>query len=210
MRLQRIAASILVSLLGMAVAVPNTVAQGVPSLPDKAEYRVMRDLLEGVSAEVPQFGGLFVEPETNSLRVFVKGKADEVRLERALVTAFGQDIIPPGGVEVVPGEFTIAELSRWYAVMKETAFSVEGVIGTSLSEGRNRLFVAVENEGVVEEVREALMGVSIPMDMVLIEVTGPIGGFASLRDPVRPMHGGVELYNPSVNTSTSGGCTCEC
>lgn len=130
------------------------------------------DLLLEVARRVPGFGGLFVDPD-GRLAVYLLDPADSAAAEEAIAAVFGRNRIPPGGVRVIQGQYSVLQLKEWYDGLG-SLFSIPGVVLTDLDEGRNRLAVGIEQERARGPVEREVERLGIPREAVIIEQTPPI------------------------------------
>lgn len=138
------------------------------------EMRPMFEMLSDVAARLPSFGGMSYNSEEEVLDVYVQGLPDKTAVIGAIAEVFGSELIPQGGIRLVPGQYTYLQLRRWYEPVRGSVFPMQGVNGTSINEGKNRLRVTVDDELVVPRVKAKLEELSVPEEAVLIDVTGKL------------------------------------
>ena len=81
------------------------------------------------------------------------------------------DVKPGLRLNVIKGNYTITQLSDWYALMKsEGIWDQEGVIMIDPQEGANELYIGVVSEWDVEGVYTFLEGLNIPREAVTVAV----------------------------------------
>ncbi len=136
------------------------------------EFKTTDDLLGKVGEKVPGFGGMFFDPEDNNiLYVYLLDPAEKEAAEEAMAEVFGPKLIPPGGIQVLQGQYSMAQLIEWYELMRDAVWSVPGVAGTDLHEGKNRIVIGMyPRRGAREEMEAALATLGIPSKAVIIEV----------------------------------------
>ena len=74
-------------------------------------------------------------------------------------------------LNVLKGEYTIAQLSEWYDLMRsEGVWDQNAVITTDLQEAKNNLLIGVLSEEDIEGVYTFLEGRGIPRNAVMVVV----------------------------------------
>ncbi len=155
------------------------------------------DKLGSIGNDVPGFGGLYFEPGNEDiLKVFLTDPEDADaagKVSGAIAKEF-PDAVPPGGIEIVQGKYSMSQLTSWYASLRR-AIGAAGLVGnglvfTDLHEGRNLLEVAVDSEDSVASVESAIANSGVPAAAVLITVTEPMAEFGSMNDGR-----GIGLFN---------------
>lgn len=179
----------------------NTVSgdgcHGDCSCDDSAEqHQTLDDLFAAVAQQVPEFGGMFLGRNEETLQVYLTdvspGKVAAV--EMAIVDVFGADIIPEGGIKRRRGRYGFLQLREWYTEMVGTILRTPGVTGTDINEAVNRLVIGVSQHEDRQRVRNALKGLSIPLNVVKINVTGPIVPLGhTVQSTFSPIQGGYQV-----------------
>ena len=80
-------------------------------------YRDRDDKLAEIATSAPGFGGMYLDPtDQNVLNVFLLDTTDPQKVSNVqeAITAKFPDAVPPGGVVVVQGQYTITQLKSWY------------------------------------------------------------------------------------------------
>jgi hypothetical protein len=90
---------------------------------------------------------------------------------QAISQVFGAEYILPGGVQVLNGQYRMSQLVEWYRVLNSRVLYIDGVVFTDISEGSNRLKVAVEDASLEPLIRQRLAEAGIPADAVIVEQT---------------------------------------
>ncbi len=147
--------------------------QGSPTDFDPSTYKDPNELLKEVSNEVPEFGGVFLSDSQSVLNIYLTGDTTEAaKQEKAREEVEKRFDVKPGlRLNVIKGDYTITQLSDWYALMEsEGLWNQEGVMMTDLDEGANELYIGVVNEANVEPIYTFLEGIGIPRAAVTVAV----------------------------------------
>ena len=147
--------------------------QGSPSDFDPSTYKNPNELLKEVSNEVPEFGGAFLSDNQSVLNIYLTGNATEAAKQQKARQEVEKrfDLKPGLRLNVIKGNYSITQLSGWYALMKsEGIWDQEGVMMTDLDEGANELYIGVVNAANVEPVYTFLEGIGIPRAAVTVAV----------------------------------------
>ncbi len=158
--------------------------------------KTMDIMLMDVASIVPGFGGMYLDAAEQVLYVYAVGNEDAAALRRAIAAVFGPEIVPNGGVRVIPGKYTVPQLFGWYQLINEHIFSLPDVTATDLQEAGNHLSIGITHESVRAQVEGEIERLGIPRDAVAIEVSGPvIPANDTLVSAVRPVDAGVQIEN---------------
>lgn len=172
--------------------------------------QTLDDLFEAVARQAPEFGGMFLGPDEETLQVYLTdiSPASVAAVQRAIEANFEASVIPPGGMVALQGQYDFRQLRGWYAHMMGPILSIPGVSLTDIDEAKNRLGIGVVSLDVEGRVIDQLTRLAIPREAVVIEETGPIEPLQDLRDPFSPRRGGyaiTRLLQPSgVGIGTLG------
>jgi hypothetical protein len=83
-----------------------------------------------------------------------------------------------------------------------------GVVYTDIDEARNRLRVGITPRTSQRTIERALARVGIPRDAVVIDRIEPIQRLATLRDRVRPLAGGLQIFFPAPSVGPTAAFIC--
>ena len=147
--------------------------QGPPTGFDPTTYRNPNELLREISNEVPEFGGAFLSDNQSVLNIYLtENKTDAATQEKAREKVEKRFDVKPGlRLNVIKGNYTITQLSDWYALMEsEGLWDQEGVMMTDLDERANELYIGVVNAANIEPVYAFLEGIGIPRAAVTVAV----------------------------------------
>lgn len=143
---------------------------------DPETYKDPNELLQEVSNEVPEFGGVFLSDNQSVLNIYLtKNETDQATQEKARKMVEERFDVKPGlRLNVIKGNYTITQLSEWYDLMKSNGiWDQNGVIMIDLQEGANELYIGVVNKDDVEGVHTFLEGIGIPRGAATVEVKEP-------------------------------------
>jgi hypothetical protein len=149
------------------------------------------EIYADIDAQVPGFGGMFLD-EAGELNIFLVDPSVRGAALDALAPLLGAKELPTSHMRVLEGTYRYAELEEWNRSLT-SVLEIPGVSLTDIDESRNRLRVGLESEEGGEELDRRLMELGIPLDAVLIEVTGPVSLHATLSSAVRPVVGGIQV-----------------
>lgn len=185
----------------------------IQSQQDVPNHRTRDDRLVEVGKEVPGFGGMFLNPDnTDVLNVYLldtENAEQEAAVEAAIKDVF-PDAIPPGGIQVVQGQYNIIQLNAWYFDMRlalaKSGLVGKGLVGTDLEEDKNRLEIAVEGEEFRPKAEAAVEKAEIPREAVRITVRGPFRMLSTqtLLSKIRPVAGGLQIQADDDDICTLG------
>lgn len=175
---------------------PVKSVQSIGSVSSRVE-----DPLEQLSREVPQFGGLYLEPD-----LAAAGNPRKSRVANLYLTAggnrahgidaarrfLGRNRIQLTDVRVLPAKYTYSELLAWKRQIKDV-LAVEGVVMLDLDEAKNDLFIGVLSGEAEAGVRSFLRATSVPMSAVRMRVVPPIRRLSTLQDYRRPIEAGRQI-----------------
>lgn len=157
---------------------PNVTPSEIAAPPNVEAEQTLDDLFEAVARQVPEFGGMFLSSDQQTLQVYLTNitpdKEAAVQRERAIVAVFGASVIPEGGIRPLQGQYRFLQLREWYSQMVGPILSTPGVTATDISEAVNRLGIGIEKKENEPQIVEVLKRLNIPREAVAIEVTGPI------------------------------------
>jgi hypothetical protein len=163
--------------IAQSVEVAEPVPTPTPTPPELA----VRDALKrqawgpsGIGEVVPGFGGIFLDPNDNSIAYvyMVDPSQRDLAKEAARIMLghqrFEQQIRE---VRVVKADYSISQLNEWYGRMWNVVHTVEGVSWTDLNEGKNRIAIGmIARLGARQEMEALLTSLGIPLEAVIIQV----------------------------------------
>jgi hypothetical protein len=157
------------------------------------------DRLSHIGEAIPEFGGMYIDPEASVLYVYMtdtettNGREERVREE--VVQWFGPYTVEGMTIRFRKAEHSMTQLLEWYDRMSGSVLAIDGVNAVDLWEGENRLWVGVSDlDENGAEVLRALRDLGIPEGVMVIEKAGPFGLFAELTDDFDPLEmSGVQI-----------------
>ena len=154
------------------------------------DLRTLDDKFNEVSGIVPEFGGMFLEGD--ALKVYLVKPEKKLAAEDAIISVFGRESVPRGGVKVLQGQYNFTKLKEWQGQMGGL-FNIPGVVFTDVDESSNRLKIGVESSNLAGVVEEEMKKQGIPKGAYIIEQTEPIVFASTLEDNIRPLQGGIQI-----------------
>lgn len=162
-----------------------------------------------VAQAVPGFGGYFID-ETGAPTVYLTDPAQRPAAEVALagfLSSFGWSA---SDLRVRQGQYGYAQLDGWYRGSWARALAVPGAVFSDIDEGSNRLRFGGVDAAAVSSIVSTLASLGVPAGAVEVQLSAPVLQTASLRDKIRPPHGGLQIQffaspaSPLVSVCTLG------
>lgn len=220
-------AGCLALVIAMVLMVGFVRTQGPPADFDPATYKDHNELLEDVSHDVPEFGGLFLSDGGTVLNVYLtENETNAEKQERTREKVEELFDVEPGlRMNVIKGDYTITQLSAWYTLMDSGGvWDQDGVMATDIQEATNKLYIAVSTKEDIEGVYTFLEGINIPRAAVTVAVEEPMtmashtvqdrahkdkmaGGYQVLVDGKDCTLGFVTIKDGTPGMVTAGHCT---
>jgi len=114
----------------------------------------LNDKFDEVSGKIPEFGGMFLEGDT--LKVYLLKPEKELAAQDTIISVFGRERIPDGGIKVLKGQYNFTKLKEWHEQMRGL-FNIQGVVFTDVDESSNRLKVGVERPDLIGVIEQQLI-----------------------------------------------------
>jgi len=186
------------------------------------------DAFAAVNNEVPAFGGMFVDDDTDTLYVYlVPGQTgNTAQVDQALSDVLGEGRPREHQIVALEGQYTFLQLKRWRGLLSPEVLSIPGAYVAGVDSSKNRLRVGVESMAVIPAVQAFLATKEIPGDAVNIEVisapmivstagaeddTGASPDDAAdektLRSYFRPVVGGLQIEVAFPGLQNANTCT---
>jgi hypothetical protein len=172
---------------GAAVVSRDSTPEGQRNL-NPAEHKNPNQKLAEVGARVPQFGGMFMSEDQQTLNVYYVGQLNEgtaQELEQSIVSTYGAKRIPPSGIRLIPADYSITQLTEWYTLMRQEVKSLPGVTSTGIDESGNRISVGVRNnearDAIEGDLAKLLSNLGVPREAVNLKLFGLVRAFTHER-----------------------------
>jgi hypothetical protein len=172
----------------------------------------INDRFAQLNNSVPGFGGLYVDPDKDTLYVLMVSGHDmaPVQFQQALTDAFGPDVPRQGKTVVLPAQYSFAQLKGWQDYSESEIFSIRDVASMSIHLASNRIEIGVANRKARAAVEARLTALGIPLDAVeFIQEGTPVldsnKECTSVQSKCRPLVGGLQIQSDKrMNISTLG------
>jgi len=145
-----------------------------------------------VALAVPGFGGYFID-ETGAPTVWltdVSRRAEAAQALSGFLASFGWTAT---NLQVRQAAYDYLQLDAWYRTAWPSVLALTGAVSSDLDEGRNRLRFTGVDAGVLANIAGTLAGLGVPSGATVLQIRGPVRQVVSLRDKVRPPHGGFQI-----------------
>ncbi len=165
-----------------------------------ARPQTLDDMFTEVARLAPGFGGMFIQNQT--LQIYLLDLAQGEAAVKAIVTVFGRDRLPQGGMQALQGQYSFLQLKDWHDRQRLKTLAIPGVVISSIAESKNRLQIGVRDSRVIPEVENELIKLGVPREAVDIVEIAPFEFLQSLQNTRRPVLGGLQ-----IQPSAGGNCT---
>ena len=145
-----------------------------------------------VARAVPGFGGYFIDA-SGAPTVYLTDLSRRAEAEQALsgfLASFGWTA---SGLKVLQAAYDYLQLDAWYRAAWPKVLALSGAVSSDLDEGRNRLRFTGVSTAVLANIASTLAGLGVPSAATVLQIRGPVLQVVSLRDKVRPPHGGFQI-----------------
>ncbi|HEX8692297.1 MAG TPA: hypothetical protein VF746_07770 [Longimicrobium sp.] len=145
-----------------------------------------------VARAVPGFGGYFID-ETGAPTVWLTDPSQRPAAEAALagfLTSFGWTA---SDLKVRQADYDYVQLDSWYRVAWPKALALPGAVSSDLDEGKNRLRFGGVDAAALASIAQTLTDLGVPSSATVLQLRAPVVRAASLRDRIRPAHGGLQI-----------------
>lgn len=159
-----------------------------------------------VAKVVPGFGGYFLENGVPT--VYLTDPSRRPEAEIALAGFLADRGFTASALRVRQASYDWLQLDAWYQKAWPRVLSVSGAVYTDIDERSNRLRFGGADASAVRGIASVLAGLGIPSGGTVVEQTAPIEQLVTLRDRVRPVHGGYQInFFPSPVSPVTLVCT---
>ena len=145
-----------------------------------------------VAQAVPGFGGYFID-EGGAPTVYLTDPARRPEAEQALAGFLASFGWRASDLRVRQADYDYLQLDAWYRQAWPRVLAVPGAVATDLDEGRNRLRFGGVDAAALAGIAQALAELNVPEAATIVQLRGPVRPVATLRDKVRPPHGGFQI-----------------
>ncbi|HEU0299906.1 MAG TPA: hypothetical protein VFR37_10635 [Longimicrobium sp.] len=162
-----------------------------------------------VAQAVPGFGGYFID-ERGAPTVYLTDPAHRPAAEAALAGFLASYGWSAADLQVRQAQYSYAQLDAWYRGSWTRALALPGTVFGDVDEGSNRLRFGGVDAAAVTSIASTLASLGVPAAAVQVQLAAPVLQAASLRDKIRPPHGGLQIQffaspvSPLVNVCTLG------
>ena len=190
--------------LGVASRCHGTdIGSPLPASPPPAP-ETLDDVFVAIAAEVPEFGGLYIDAEGVPTMVLTDLGA-WADAEAAVFARFNPERLGAEVLGAVAGKFGFGDLHE-YRIVARDLLGLPGVLGLDACEVRNRLVVGVESAAAGDLAADALATVGVPAGAALVEVDRAVRKLFSpaaspadaRRHRARPLHPGGRSSNAAA------------
>lgn len=173
--------------------------------------KTIDDIFTEIAEKVPGFGGAFFSPDPSDhvLLVYFTNPSQEKldQLAEVVRRDYG-DLLPRTGeqpeVSAIQGTYDYTQLRRWYDVARNATIDLDGLVSTDIQEANNRLEFGVDSPLAQNALASTLRSLGIPDSAVSVSVVEAAVPGGSLRDPNRPLTGGLQIQLSNGRVCTLG------
>ncbi|MDP8910421.1 MAG: S1 family peptidase [Chloroflexota bacterium] len=165
--------------------------------------------MAAITRSVPDFGGMFVNEQKQTLYVYMQGglaraaasrRGRRPAIERAVRLIAQRFQLRMPRVKVLRARYDFRQLDRWHRRLGHL-LRMRGVVSTDVDERRNRIEIGVSSRAARRPVIRRLRRLRVPRRAVRIRRARIVQPTATLRDRRRPMVGGQMI------STNQGNCT---
>jgi hypothetical protein len=160
-----------------------------------------------VARAVPGFGGYFID-ESGRPTVYLTDPSRSAEAAEALAGFLADRGFTASDLVVRQGDYDYLQLDAWHEQSWGAALAVSGAVFSDVDEASNRLRFGGVDAAAVAAMADAVASQGVPATAVIVEQTAPVEQLVTLRDRVRPVHGGYQInFFASPVTAVSFVCT---
>jgi hypothetical protein len=175
--------------------------------PSRAPHTIDAEFVR-IAQEVPGFGGLFYgEDGTLNLYMSMAQARSTAQVASALrdqLAGLRIDASALQTMKVLEGQYDFLQLDAMHRSVTPV-LGLSGVVFTDADEAANRVRIGVATAAAAAAVERSLAMLGVPRDAVIISEAAPIQLEQTVRDRVRPVGGGLQVWRPGFSIGT--GCT---
>jgi hypothetical protein len=145
-----------------------------------------------VAQVVPGFGGYYLDADGRPVARLVDSsrRADA---EAALAGFLSDRGFSASDLRIASATYDYTQLDSWHNASWPAALAVSGAVFSDIDEGANRLRFGAVDAAAALNVAAAVAAAGVPQGAFSVELSAPIENMHTLRDAVRPVHGGYQL-----------------
>lgn len=202
----------------LGLAVLTAACHEIPSPPSPQSQPIDRSALSAVAQDptpdqrevaraVPGFGGYYLDASgAPTARLVDPARRPEA--EAALAAFLADRGFAASDLRIASARYDYLQLDAWYGRAWPAALSVSGAVYSDLDEGSNTLRFGAVDAAAVSNVAAAVAAAGVPAQAFSVVVAAPIENMVTLRDRVRPVHGGYQInFFPSPVSPVTLVCT---
>ena len=197
--------------LVMALAIGITV-YFTTSTETAVAYKTHDDLLKDIGLRTPEFGGMYLSEDNNTLYVYLTDKTQNPQkrqeVRESIKDVLKDDLTKGKNIKIVPAQYSMSQLYDWYRQMMPM-FENSQVTMTDLQESRNRIEIGVDDLGVIPTLEAKLTQLNIPRESVIfseVEFAVPLYHTLSDSAPDGELEGGYRIAR-SISDTEEAQCT---
>jgi hypothetical protein len=179
--------ALIVAIGGILVGTPVFAAweqprESEPQPVSEAGMRTIDDLFAAVARRVPEFGGMYIDPASDTLVLYLTDTSPNVVADAkaALEEVFGSELPAHSRTTARQAQYGFLQLKDWHDRMNADVLGTPDVVFTDIDDAKNRLAVGVSSTEARVAVEQHLARLDIPREAVNIEDAGPVQPLQSL------------------------------
>jgi hypothetical protein len=173
--------------------------------PALSQERTLDDEYAAIAREVPGFGGLYFDRQTNTIVAHSAIPENDFAVREAVREYLNGSLLSGLPISTIRGLYDYRDLNRW---RREIEIAASGLLSMSdVDERRNRVLIGIRSDDAMKKVTEIITGLNLPEDAVVLEFADFVAPRAP-RDSIRSMVGGMrrQLALPQSTYSVDQSC----
>ncbi len=158
-----------------------------------------------VAQAVPGFAGYFLENDAPI--VYLTDPAERPAAEEALAGWLSSRGFTASDLQVRRADYDWVQLDAWHEAAWPAALSVTGAVLSDIDEANNRLRFGGVDATAVSEMTAVVAVAGVPSDAYVVEEVPAVELRHTLRDRVRPVHGGYQINFFAAPSAVTLVCT---
>jgi hypothetical protein len=167
--------------------------------------RTINDLFVQLGDTVQGFGGMYVDPEKDTLYVWVVPgqRLTPMQIKLAIRDVFGRDMPAESNLVTLDAQYSFRQLLSWQDY-SDGIFSIADVVSAGIHHRTNRLEIGVSNDKARKAVEAKLNELGVPVDAVEVVHEDPLRPAAdekctSVQSKCRPVVAGLQIQTKKGN-----------